>query len=82
MKSSERKEKSAVQRIAALVGSFAAGAVLTWTIGAATANTARSEESLVARSVQSAAVEQAGYVDQGSNDQRITGHSECDLQLD
>jgi hypothetical protein len=82
MKSSEKKEKSAVQRIAAMVGSFAAGAILAWTIGAATANTARSEERLVARSAQSAAVEQAGYVDQGSNDQRIAGHSECNLQLD
>ncbi|HEX7252265.1 MAG TPA: hypothetical protein VF376_05225 [Thermoanaerobaculia bacterium] len=82
MRSSERKEKSAVQRIAALVGSFAAGAVLTWTIGAATANTARSEERQVIRSDRSAAVEQAGYVNQGSDDQRIAGHSECNLQLD
>ena len=82
MKSSEKKEKSAVRRIAALVGSFAAGAVLTWTIGAATANTAKSEERIIATSSQGVAVEKAGYVNQGSDDRRVAGHSECDLQLD
>jgi len=82
MKSSEKQEKSAVRRIAALVGSFAAGAVLTWTIGAATANTAKSEERIIAGSSQGVAVEQAGYVNRGSDDQRVAGHSECDLQLD
>jgi len=81
MKSSEKKEKSAVRRVAALIGSFAAGAVLTWTIGAATANTAKSEERIIAASSQGVAVEQAGEVNHGSDDRRIAGHPECDLQL-
>ena len=83
MKSAVRKEKSAARRLAAIVGSFAAGAVLTWTIGAATANTAKSEERMIARSSQSAVAEQAVLESNTSNDQRsVAGHSECNLQLD
>jgi hypothetical protein len=57
----------------ALVGSFAAGVLMTWTIGVASSNTAKSEE----RSAVSAqpTIEQAAHTADCSTDV-------CDVQLD
>jgi hypothetical protein len=57
----------------ALAGSFVAGALMTWTIGVATSNTAKSEERPVV-SAQST-IEQAAYTADCSAEI-------CDLQLD
>ena len=83
METVERKEKSAARRIAALIGSFAAGVLLTWVVGVAGSNTAKSEERL-ALSARPSAIEQTvnAAADDSSVAQPVRGHSECDLQLD
>ena len=84
MKSVERKEKSAARRIGALAGSFAAGALLMWSIGVAGSNTAKSEERQVIRSTGRTQVEQVrqGQADDSASEHTVRGHSECSLQLD
>jgi hypothetical protein len=84
MKSVEKREKSAARRIVALAGSFAAGALLMWSIGVAGSNTAKSEERHVIRPTGAAQIEQVreGRADDSSNERIVRGHSECSLQLD
>jgi hypothetical protein len=73
VKKSKKNEKSEVGRIGAMVGSFAAGVLMTWTIAAASSSTAKSEEH---RAVSAQAnIEQASNVANCSADI-------CDLQLD
>jgi hypothetical protein len=80
VKKAKKKEKSSARRMVALAGSFAAGAVLTWMVGVAGSNTARSEERLIPAQ---AAIEQAvSSADNSTDAKRVAGHSECDLQLD
>ena len=69
----EKKETSKARRMVALAGAFVAGALLTWTIGVASSNTAKSEERL-AVSAQST-IEQATRTADCSTEV-------CDLQLD
>ena len=84
MKSIEKREKSAARRIAALAGSFAAGALLMWSIGVAGSNTAKSEERQVIRSTGQVRVEQVhqAQADDSASERAVRGHSECSLQLD
>jgi hypothetical protein len=84
MKSVEVKEKSAARRIVALAGSFAAGALLMWSIGVAGSNTAKSEERQVIRSTGAAQIERVreGQSDDTASERAVRGHSECSLQLD
>ena len=83
MKSAEKKEKSA-RGIAALLGSFLAGVLVAWSLGIAGPNTAKSEERVSATFARGSQVEQAAsaQADDASSKRQVSGHSECNLQLD
>ena len=90
MKSVKREqERSKRFRAVAMIGSFAAGVLLSWTVGIAGSHAAKSEGKVVTSTfaIEQPAAEASdkAILAADANDaapRRVSGHSELDLQLD